>query len=159
MDEPLTESEQFTLRPELGGLMRIAGISRPGALYGASASERIFETIGEAIVNPIDFEEITDLNMARAASAGNYSSMPGFDEYDRKFKKGQSEAARVNLFGGGKKADISKTHYEVRNLAYFQTRGCEIKISWGNYDTASYCGMVGGRNGDRSTLRFWKHLN
>ena len=37
-DEPLTESEQFALRSELVGLIWIARISRPCALYGASVS-------------------------------------------------------------------------------------------------------------------------
>ena len=46
MGEPLTESAQFALRPELGGLMRISRIARPDALYGASAPAQTFETIG-----------------------------------------------------------------------------------------------------------------
>ena len=36
MGEPLTLGEQVALRSELGMLMGIARISRPGALYGAS---------------------------------------------------------------------------------------------------------------------------
>ena len=93
----LTESGQFTICSELWGLMRIARIARPGALYGALASAQTFETIEETTIHPIDFESISDVNMARATSAWNYPHMPGFEEYGRKFKNGQRDASRVNL--------------------------------------------------------------
>ena len=61
--EPLTDEEQFTLRSELRELMRIARIARPGALCDASASAQTFGTIGESIVNPMDFEEVADVDI------------------------------------------------------------------------------------------------
>ena len=42
--EILTENEQTTLRSELGKLMWIARIARPGAIYDASASAQTFST-------------------------------------------------------------------------------------------------------------------
>ena len=42
--EILTENEQTTLRSELGKLMWIARIARPGAIYDASASAQTFAT-------------------------------------------------------------------------------------------------------------------
>ena len=93
MDEPLTESEQFTLRTELCELMRISRIARPGALRAASASARTFATIGESIINPIDFDEVPDVNTARVIGLESYSHMPGLWDFDRNFKK---EAGRVN---------------------------------------------------------------
>ena len=81
MNEPLTESAQFKLRSELGKVIRIAIIARPGVTHDASASVQTFETMGGPIVNPIDFEELDDVNVARAASAANYPHMRGFEEY------------------------------------------------------------------------------
>ena len=77
--------------------MRVSRISIPGAPSEASASALTFEKIEETILNPIDPGEIADLAMARAASEGNYSNMPGYEEYGRKSKNGQREASRLNL--------------------------------------------------------------
>ena len=97
-NEPLTESGQLALRSELAKLMRIASIARPGALYGASVSAQTSEAIG----NPSDFEEISDANMASAASAVDYPHMSGCGGYGRKFKKRRREANRANLLKGVK---------------------------------------------------------
>ena len=98
MEEPVTDSAQFALRSELGGLMRIARISRPGAFYGASVSAKTFEAIGESIVNPIDLEEIFDVNMGNSMRAEKYSHIRGFVEFAQKFKKNKIDANRANLF-------------------------------------------------------------
>ena len=45
MGDSLTIEEQFALRFDLRGLMRIARISRPGALYGASARRKILRML------------------------------------------------------------------------------------------------------------------
>ena len=119
MDERLTESEPFALRPELVKLMRVARFSRLGALYGAWDSAQTFETIAETSVNPIDFEEIVDEDIAMAGGAGNYSHVPGFDEYDGKSEKGQGEAANVHLFKKNKKAAKSKTHFGCQKCGVF----------------------------------------
>ena len=57
MNEPVTEDGQFALRSELGGgggLMWVARIAMPGALYRASVSAQTFETVGGSVVNPPD---------------------------------------------------------------------------------------------------------
>ena len=46
--ESLAESDQANLRPELGKLMRIARIARPGVIYDASAAAQTFSD-GEII--------------------------------------------------------------------------------------------------------------
>ena len=70
VNEPLAGDEIFTLRSGLGAIMRIARISRPRALYGASVDGRTSETIGgESVVNPIDCAEVFDVHLARAADA------------------------------------------------------------------------------------------
>ena len=63
----------------------------------ASVYARTFETIEGPIVNPSDFEEIPEVNLASSRRAVNYPHMPGFEEYDRKSKKGKREANRANL--------------------------------------------------------------
>ena len=85
--EPLTEAEQFTLRPELGKLMRIARIARPGALYDDSVSAQTFETIDESIINPIGVAEGGDVNIARVVDVDSYSRIPGFEDFDMNFKR------------------------------------------------------------------------
>lgn len=83
MGDPLTEADQFALRTELGKIMRTPKIARQGALYESSASSQTFETTGEAIVNPIDFVEIADANLANTIIAANYSHMPCFEAFGR----------------------------------------------------------------------------
>ena len=71
----------------LGGLRRIARIARPGALYDASVSVPICDTIGESIINPIDFEEAPDVTVSKAIGANSYSHMPGSEDFNRNFQK------------------------------------------------------------------------
>ena len=113
MGGPLTESEQYTLRSEFGELTRVAGIARPVALYGASVSAQNCEAIVKSIINPIDFGEIADANLAGAANAGNYPRMPGFEEYGRKYRKWRREESRANLTKEIKKVGKSKTRSRV----------------------------------------------
>ena len=50
MGETLAKEGEFALRSELGKLMRIARVARPGALYDASVSAQTSETIAESII-------------------------------------------------------------------------------------------------------------
>ena len=79
---------RITLR--IGKIKLVARIARPVALYGASASAQTAETIDETIVNPIDFEEVGDVNVARLIDMGPYSHMPGFDDFSMDIKRGES---------------------------------------------------------------------
>ena len=54
-EEHLTPGEQFALRSELGKLMRIARISRPDALRGASVQAQTFDEDEETIFKPDRF--------------------------------------------------------------------------------------------------------
>ena len=56
--------------------MRIARVARPGALYDEAALSRTSETTEEAIINPIDFDAIADVNLDRTIDAGDYSRIP-----------------------------------------------------------------------------------
>ena len=80
----------IALRSELWKFMRFDRIARPVALYGAPVSARTSATIAEAIVNPIDFEEVPDGDMDKVLGAESYSHMHGFGGPDRHFRRGES---------------------------------------------------------------------
>ena len=65
--------------------MRIARIARQVALYDASAPAQTCETVGETIKNPIDFDEVDTVNVAKLVGADSYPNMPGFEDFNRKF--------------------------------------------------------------------------
>ena len=92
--DPLTAGKQFALRHELGKLSRNSRIARTGALYGASVSGRTFETIGETTINPIDLEEVVDVNVSKVLGANSYPRVPRFEGTGRNFPK---SANLVNL--------------------------------------------------------------
>ena len=50
--------------------MRIARIARPYSLYDASVSAQTSEADDQVILNPIDFDEIFDVNLTN--EAGNF---------------------------------------------------------------------------------------
>ena len=99
-----------------------------------------FGTIEGLSVNPIDFDEIPDENLASAANAGKYSHMTGFDGYGRKSENGQSEANRVDLLRVGRQIGNP-----FRNSKYgvFTKSDYELKTRWRNYDAVSYSGTDG----------------
>ena len=109
MGEPLTEEEQSALRPELGKSRRIARISRPDALYGATASAQTSERIDEAIMNPIDFAEIVDVNLTKSAGNMKRYRVQGFGEFTLKLmgKYNPSKFGEENKRSGNRKP-ISK---------------------------------------------------
>ena len=76
MGEPLTVGEQFEVRSELGELMRISRIAIPGALYDASVSAQTSVVVGESIINPIDPEELADVNFAKVLGDPSHSHIP-----------------------------------------------------------------------------------
>ena len=51
--------------------MRISRIARPGSWYYAPVSEQIFETPDGEIINPIDFEEMVDVNSTKSTGISN----------------------------------------------------------------------------------------
>ena len=71
----------------MGQLTRLARIARPGALYDASVSAHTSAATDETIVGPIDFDEVADVNIARAIVAESYSHMPGFNDINRVLKR------------------------------------------------------------------------
>ena len=80
--------------------MRVSRISRPGALYGASASAKTFETIDEEFANPIDFEEVSDVNIPNVIHTESYLHMPGFVGPNRKFPKDSNLVNSVKKYKG-----------------------------------------------------------
>ena len=91
---PLTSDGQFALSSELGRLMRIDRIARQGALYDASTSAPAFDGVDQVIQNPIDFEEIVNVNLASPAGNFKFPHVQGYGEFlARKWKY----AHRVHL--------------------------------------------------------------
>ena len=66
MGEPLTPSEQLASRSERGKLIRTSQISRHGALYDASISAQTSESAGHVVLNPIDFDDVIEVYIAKS---------------------------------------------------------------------------------------------
>ena len=64
MGAPVTHEEQCALRSELENLIRIGRIPTPDALYDASILAQTFAAEAQAILNPINFDEFIDVNIA-----------------------------------------------------------------------------------------------
>ena len=90
-------------------------------------SERTSETTDESI-NPIDCEEITDVNYAKSMGDIKHNRIPGFDEFASGFPKNVN---RPNLLMGGKKVMGPQTHFKVRNLFYSQQSIQKLKSGGG----------------------------
>ena len=91
-NEILTDSEQTILRSELGKLMWIARIARPGAIYDASAAAQTFST-----VEMIEFSEEENLFFGRWEVGSfieeDFAHMSGFAY----FKSKRKEANNANI--------------------------------------------------------------
>ena len=64
--------------------------------------------VGGPILNPVDFEEIVCVNVAK--------------RYDKLLAKMSKDLNRVNLLRGNIKVGKSNAHCRVRDLLYFQKR-------------------------------------
>lgn len=156
MGEHVTEEEQFTLRSELGKLMRTARIARPGALYDAHVYAQISETTDETISNTSDFEESGDVNSTKSTGYIKHNLIQGFDEFASMFPK---IVNRSNLLKKSKMVRKSKTHFQGRNYLHMRyaiwklKSGGEITIrfpiaDWGGNEVAAEarCGAWGHFN-------------
>ena len=107
------------MRSELGELMWLARISRPDAIYGASAAARNFANFkpgvsnGEIPEDEIEEEEEEGRIKEVVPKPNDFEHMPGFKDF---LLENSKEANKVNLFKKPKKADTSKTHFAVANL-------------------------------------------
>ena len=82
--EHLTEDGQIALRSELlAGLMRIARIARPGALYYSLVSGQTSKETDETIINPIDCEEVVGANLAAILDTHSHHHKPGYGGFVR----------------------------------------------------------------------------
>ena len=78
--EPSTDAGKFTLLSIWGELMRIARITRPDALRDASVSDETSITTDGWVINPIDFEEIVDVNSTKSNGDTKHNHIQGVDE-------------------------------------------------------------------------------
>ena len=78
--EILTENDQTISRSELGKLMWIARIARPGAIYDASAAAQTFST-AELIEFLGDGNLFPDNDEKGPFSEEDFDRMPGFADF------------------------------------------------------------------------------
>ena len=157
-DDFLTEEEQSVMRSELGKLMWLARIARPGAIYDAPAAARNF---ANSKPGNCDGEISNEENEEGNANENNpkpsdFAHIPGFRNFIASKSK---DANKVNLLKKQKKADTSKTHFTVANLIFFEESNSEIKRGREVSDKVSQCGL--GRRGhrNRSSLRCWSNFD
>ena len=98
-------------------LIRIARIAMPDASYDASVPAQTSEAVGDTILNPIDFVEIADLNLAKSSGNTKRNHAEFFNAFTGTYSM---DANVVNLHKINKKAGESKSHFRVRNLLFLQ---------------------------------------
>ena len=105
------------MRSELGKLMRLARIARPGAIYDASAAARNFANFKPGNCDgDVSFEENEGGNAnADKPKPSDSERIPGFKNFAGN-KSGSVNKA--NLPKQRKKADTSETHFAVANLIF-----------------------------------------
>ena len=107
---------QFALRSELWKLIWISRIALPGALYDASISVQTCGEVEQGILNPVDIDNLVDVNIAKSTADIKFPHIQGYSGF-LALKTGDSN--RVNWPHRNKKLDTSITHFAVRNLMYF----------------------------------------
>lgn len=100
MDEPSTEEEQFALRSESGKLMRIGRIAGHGALRPSSVSAQTSKAINEAIISPIDFEEIDNANSTKETGNIKRKRIQGFGEFALACPENVNRSGLINQIKG-----------------------------------------------------------
>ena len=102
---------------ELGKLMWIARIARPGAICDASESAQTFPT--EETIEFLEEEEFCPKNEEKeipTEEEEDFEHMPGFAD----FKSWRRDENKANLPKKNKKIDTSKTHFTVRSLVFLR---------------------------------------
>ena len=115
---------KFALRSELGKLMRIARFSRPDAFYGASISAKTSESLGRVVLNPIDIEVVSDVNIADAVVGINF---PQNRRIWRNFGAAIKRCDRSQFSQENKKGGGSKTPFRLGDLLQVQKAIRRIK--------------------------------
>ena len=67
--------------------MRIARITRLGALYGASISAGTFDEVGQVVLKPIDFREVIDVHITNAVGGIQFAHMEDMIHFWRRNQK------------------------------------------------------------------------
>ena len=109
-------------------------------MYDAAASAQTLETADEAIINPIDFGSIADVNTDKSTGNIKRSRIQGFDEFTLGCSKSVNRANALREIKGRavRKCILRCGIYCIRK----SDRG--IKIGWGDYDKIAYRGLGGG---------------
>ena len=75
--------------------MRAARIVRPDALYDASIPARTFEAAGQAILNPIDLDEVIDVNIANSTGDLKFTLIDRYGEFIANKSKDVNRVSRI----------------------------------------------------------------
>ena len=62
-------------------------IARHGDSYGAAVSAQTSESIDESIINPIDIEEIAEVNLTKSTGNIKHKHIQGVDEFTSEWSK------------------------------------------------------------------------
>ena len=118
-DDFLTDEEQSVVRSELGELMWLSRIARPGAIYDASAAAQNFANFKQENCN----EEITDGENEEENANEDVPKSSDFEHIHgfRNILAGKSkDANKANLLKTQKKAVTSRTH--LQKQTYFRRK-------------------------------------
>ena len=99
--------------------MRIPRIAKSRALYDASMSDRAFEALERAVLNPRDFEEAHGVSITKAVPNIKFARA---EEYGAFLAQKSEEENRVNWLKGGQKGRYVENPFQIRARIY---RICE----------------------------------
>ena len=105
MGDSLIVSQQFALRSDAWGLLRISRIARPDSLYDASVAARTFWLVNRALGDPSAPDDATGSNIAW----GNVD----LSESDEKIKF--PHIVGFSKFIGKKSFDLNKVNLRKKN--------------------------------------------
>ena len=99
--------------------MRVARISRPGAIYDASPAAQMLPG-GELLEISEQGVEIlgnAEKGVSPSEKKEDFEHMPGGDKFTGGRKK---DVSKVNLLKKNKEIDTSETHFTVQNLIFLK---------------------------------------
>ena len=106
MSDFLTKIEQSIFRYKSGDLMWISSIDRAGAICGASAAARTFESVGECRDREIDFyEKVSDV-ISGSLDNPEYPNTHGFGGF-----RINGDANQVNILKQNRETGKSKNAF------------------------------------------------
>ena len=110
--------------------MRIPRIAKSRALYDASMSDRAFEALERAVLNPRDFEEAHGVSITKAVPNIKFARA---EEYGAFLAQKSEEENRVNWLTGGAERSIRRKPISDQgaNISYLRKAIRKLKSDVG----------------------------